>query len=159
MDRRMFLKGAVAGSVAVGLTGTALAAELFYPVQVDQTLFGRINRVKDRARKTALEKSHAPVIEAPASVKAGEAFFVEVSVGENLHGMAPEHWIGYIELSVGNEPVGKVDLQSKGYLKPHVVFTMALPKTSAPAGVVTIVARQECNLHGIWEETFNIAVA
>jgi len=158
MDRRTFLKSAVAGTVTVGLTGSAMAADLFYPVQVDTSLFKGINRVKDPANKSALEKSHAPVISAPRAVKAGEPFTVEVSVGEKLHVMMPEHWIGSIALSIGNEPAGRLDLQPKGYVKPKVSFNVVIPKESAPAGRVTLVARQECNLHGLWEGTFDIAV-
>jgi superoxide reductase len=158
MDRRTFLKSAVAGTVVAGLTGKSLAADIFYPVEVDRTLFGVINRVKNPASKTALEKSHAPVFKAPSSVKAGEPFVVEVSVGENLHVMGQNHWIGYIELSIGNEPAGRADFQSKGYLRPRVQFNMVIPRETAPAGKVTLVAKQECNLHGIWEGTIDIAV-
>jgi desulfoferrodoxin (superoxide reductase-like protein) len=103
----MFLKSAVASSVAAGLAGTAAAAERHFPTKVDMSLFEGINRVKDPASKTPLEKSHAPVIVAPKSVKAGEAFTVEVSVGEKLHDMGPVHWIEYIELNLGNEPAGR----------------------------------------------------
>ena len=158
MDRRTFLKTAAAGYVVAGFTGSALAADLFYPTQVDKSLFVGLNRVKDPAKKTALEKSHAPVLSAPTSVKAGEPFTVEVAVGENLHVMGPAHWIEYIELSIGNEPAGRADLQPRGYLKPKVAFTVVLPKEAAPAGKVTLVAKQECNLHGLWEGTLDIAV-
>ena len=158
MDRRTFLKTAVAGSVVAGFSGSALAADIFYPSQVDKSLFAGINRVKDPARKTALEKSHAPVLTAPNAVKAGEPFTVEVSVGENLHAMGPTHWIEYVELGIGNEPAGKVDLQPRGYLKPKVAFTVVIPKESAPAGKVTLVAKQECNLHGLWEGTLDVTV-
>ena len=91
MDRRAFLKSAVIGSIATGITATVASAERFFPVKVDQTLFTGFNRVKDPAKKTPLEKSHAPVISAPASVKAGEPFPVTVSVGENLHVMGQSH--------------------------------------------------------------------
>jgi len=158
MDRRTFIKSAVAGSVAAGFKGTVFAADIFYPVQVDKSLFVGINRVKDPASKTPLEKSHAPVIAAPSSVKADEPFTVEVSVGEKLHVMGPSHWIGFIELSIGNEPAGRLELQPRGFLKPKAVFTVVLTKESAPAGKVTLVAKQECNLHGIWEGTFDITV-
>jgi superoxide reductase len=158
MDRRTFLKTAALGSIATGLGATLASAEQFYPVKVDQSLFTAINRVKDQAKKTPLEKSHAPVISAPATVKAGEPFTVEVSVGENLHAMGPSHWIEYIELAIGNEPAGRVDLQPKGYLKPKATFTVVLPKEAAPSGKVTLVALQRCNLHGLWETTMDITV-
>jgi superoxide reductase len=158
MDRRAFLKTAAIGSIATGITATVASAERFFPVKVDQTLFTDFNRVKDPARKTPLEKSHAPFITAPASVKAGEPFPVTVSIGENLHVMGPSHWIEYIELAVGNEPAGRIDLQSNGYLKPKGTFTVTLPKEAAPSGKVTLVAFQRCNLHGYWESSVDISV-
>jgi superoxide reductase len=158
MDRRGFLKSAVAGSIAAGLATTASAAERYFPQQVDQSLFQAINRVKDPAKKTSLEMSHAPMIKAPATVTAGEMFTVEVSVGEKLHGMAPAHWIQDIELSIGNDPAGKVELQPKGYLSPKVSFAVTVPKDAAPGGMVTLVAAQHCNLHGYWESSLNIKV-
>lgn len=158
MDRRTFLKTAVAGSVAAGFAGTAFAAEYYFPTQVDQSLFKGINRVKDPARKSALEKSHAPVLTAPSKVKAGEPFTVEVAVGESLHVMGPSHWIGSIELNIGNEPAGRVDLQPKGYLKPKVAFTVVVPKEAVLSGKVTLVAKQQCNLHGLWEGSLDITV-
>jgi superoxide reductase len=158
MDRRTFVKGAVAGSLVAGFAGAVSAAEKYFPQQVDQSLFQTINRVNDPAKKTALEKSHAPLITAPATVKAGESFLVEVSVGEKLHGMAPVHWIQEIALSIGNDPAGKVELQPKGYLSPKVTFAVTLPKEAAPGGWATLVAAQHCNLHGYWESSLNIQV-
>jgi superoxide reductase len=159
MDRRHFLKSAAIGTAAIGIAGRAFGAEQFYPVKVDQGLFRTINRAKNPANKTPLEKSHVPVIKAPAKVTAGEMFTVEVSVGENLHPMGPTHWIEFIALNIGNEPAGRVDFQSKGYLKPRATFTVVLTKESAPAGKVTLVAHQRCNIHGYWEGAMDIEVA
>ena len=159
MDRRSFLKEAVIVSVAAGVAGTAMAAERYFPTKVDQSLFEGINRVKDAGQKSPLEKSHAPVITVPATVKAGEPFTVEVSIGEVLHPMGPVHWIEYIELGIGNEPAGRIDLQPKGYLKPKAVFTVVLPSDAAASGKVTLLARQRCNLHGLWEGSIDIALA
>jgi len=159
MDRRTFLQTAAIGSIVTGISASVASAERYFPVKVDQTLFTDINRVKDQAKKTPLEKSHAPAISAPVSVKAGEPFAVEVSVGENVHVMGPSHWIEYIELAIGNEPAGRIDLQPKGYLKPKVTFMVTLPKEAAPSGKVTLVAFQRCNLHGLWESSMDISVA
>ena len=158
MDRRSFLKNAMIVSVAAGVAGTATAAERYFPAKVDQSLFEGINRVKNPSQKTPLEKSHAPVITAPATIKAGEPFDVEVSVGEVLHPMGPAHWLEYIDLAIGNEPAGRIDFQPKGYLKPKAVFTVVLPSDVAPAGKVTLLARQRCNLHGLWEGSLDIAL-
>lgn len=159
MDRRTFLKTAAAGSAAVMFARTVAAADRYFPTQVNQSLFEGVNRVKDPAMKTALEKSHAPVLNAPASVKAGEPFIVEVSVGETLHPMGPTHWIEFIELRIGNEPAGMADLQANGFLKPRVAFTVVIPKEAAKAGKMTLLARQQCNLHGLWEGSLDIAVS
>jgi superoxide reductase len=158
MDRRSFLKNAMIVSVAAGVADRAMAAERYFPTKVDQSLFEGINRVKDPAQKSPLEKSHAPVIKAPMTVKAREPFDVEVSVGEVIHPMGPVHWIEYIELGIGNEPAGRIDLQPKGYLKPKAVFTVVLGSDAASAGKVTLVARQRCNLHGLWEGSLDIVL-
>lgn len=159
MERRRFLTTAVSGSFAIGLAGTVAAAEKYFPVKVDQTLFETINRIKDPANKVGLEKSHSPVITAPASVEAGKPFAVEVAVGETLHTMGPTHWIEYIELRLGNQPIARADLQPVGYLTPKVTFNVIIPKDAAPDGKATLVARQNCNLHGLWENGLNIAVS
>lgn len=158
MNRRTFLKTTIASAVVAGVAGSAGAAERFFPSKVDKSLFEGINRVKDPASKTGLEKGHAPVITAPSSVKAGEPFTVEVSVGENLHPMGPAHWIEFIELGIGNEPAGRVDFQPRGFLKPKAIFTVVIPKDAAPEGKLTLLAREHCNLHGLWEGSLDIAV-
>lgn len=158
MNRRTFLAASVIGTVTAGITRAASAAEKYFPLKVDSTLFESINRVKIPGKKSPLEMSHAPNITAPKAVKAGEQFTVEVSVGEKLHDMSPAHWIEYIELAIGNEPIGRVTFQPRGFMKPKATFTVALPKDMAPNGIVTLVAFQRCNLHGLWESTVDVAV-
>ncbi len=158
MDRRTFLKTALIGTAAGTLTAQIVSAERYFPTKVDMSLFEGINRVKNPAAKTSLEKGHAPVITAPASVKGGEPFTVDVMVGESLHPMGPVHWIEYIELRVGNEPAGRVEFQSRGYLKPKAVFTVVIPREATVDGKVTLVAQQHCNLHGLWESGVDITV-
>ena len=159
MERRDFLKSAAAGTLSMTIAAKAFGADVFYPTGVDKTLFQTFNRVKDPANKTPLEKSHAPFISSPAKVKAGEPFVVEVSVGENLHVMGPTHWIEYIELNIGNEPAGRIDMQPRGNLKPKATFNVVLAKEDAPNGKVTLIARQRCNLHGLWESGMDVEVA
>jgi superoxide reductase len=159
MNRRTFLKSVAIGTVAAGIAREALAAGKYFPGNADQGLFETINRIKDPSNKTALEKSHMPVLKAPQTVKAGEPFVVEVTVGEIVHPMGPTHWIEFIELSIGNEPAGRVDLQPKGYLSPKASFTVTLTKESAPSGKITLIANQRCNLHGYWEGSLDITVS
>ena len=158
MDRRTFLKNVTIGVVATGVAKEAFAVEKYFPAKADQALFETINRVKDSANKTPLEKSHVPVITAPQTIKASEPFAVEVSIGEVVHVMGQAHWIEFIELNIGNEPAGRIDFQSKGYLNPKAIFTVVLTKESAPSGKVTLVANQRCNLHGYWEGSFDVTV-
>lgn len=158
MERRTFLKSAAIGTVALGIVPEVSAVERYFPTKADPNLFETINRVKDQSSKSGPEKVHAPVITAPAKIKIGEPFTVEVSVGEVVHPMSPTHWIEYIELRIGNEPAGRVDLQPKGYLSPKLVFTVVL-KESPPAGKVTIIAYQRCNLHGYWEGSMDVTIA
>ena len=146
------------GALAAGIARETLAAEKYFPVKADQSLFETINRVKDPANKTPLEKSHCPVITAPKTVKAGEPFAVEVSVGEVVHSMGPAHWIEFIELNIGNEPAARVDFQPRGYASPKATFTVVLTKESAPSGKVTLIAHQRCNLHGYWEGSLDVTV-
>jgi superoxide reductase len=158
MDRRSFIKTAVVGTVAGSLTARLAAAERYFPAKVDQGLFEGINRVRNQAAKSPLEKGHAPTITAPQTVKAGEPFTVEVAVGENLHPMGPTHWIEYIELRIGNEPAGRLDFQPRGFLRPKATFTVVVPRDVAPGGKLTLVAQQHCNLHGLWESGLDITV-
>jgi superoxide reductase len=158
MDRRTFLKAAALGAVAAGIARETAAAGRFYPVKADQSLFETINRAKDPAKKSPLEQKHVPVITAPKTVKAGEPFAVEVAVGEVVHPMGQTHWIQYIELNVGNEPAGRVDMQPRGFLSPKVTFTVTIPKEAAPEGKITLVANERCNLHGYWEGSVDITV-
>lgn len=158
MNRRAFLKTASLSLATAGTPAVALAAETFYPTRVDPGLFETINRPKDAAKKSPLELSHTPFIKAPDLVTPGQPFTVEVSVGEKVHTMGPAHWIEYIELAVGNEPAGRVDFQPRGLLQPKATFTLVLTKEAAPAGKVTLVAHQRCNLHGYWEGSADVTV-
>jgi superoxide reductase len=159
MDRRAFIRTAGLSAAALGLAGKALAAEKYFPVKVDKALFKDINRAANPAKLTPLEKLHVPVITAPSKVKAGEPFTVEVSIGEEMHPMGPTHYIEFIELNIGNEPAGMAVLNSMGYVKPKVSFTVVLTKGNAPGGKVTLIVHDRCNIHGYWEGTKDITVA
>jgi superoxide reductase len=72
--------------------------------------------------------------------------------------MGPAHWIEFIELDIGNEPAGRINFQSKGFLNPMATFSVTLTKDSAPSGKVTLIAHERCNLHGYWEGSFDVTV-
>lgn len=159
MQRRTLLKTAALGLVTLGTAGRALAAKLYFPTQTDHSLFETINRAANPKVKTTLEMLHVPVILAPETVKVGEPFTVEVSVGETLHPMEEAHWIEYIELNVGNQPAGRINQPANGFLQPKVAFTVVLDKAAAKHGKLSLIARERCNLHGYWEGSRTVTVA
>lgn len=157
MQRREMLKATAAGIVAFSFgRGLALAKE-YFPVQVDETLFEGINRVKEPENETPLQKLHWPVINAPEKVNAGEIFMVSVSIGKTLHPMGPKHWIEYVQVNIGNEPAGTLSFRSHGYMKPEGQFNLILDEDFR-GKTVSIVVQDKCNLHGIWQNYRNIEV-
>ena len=109
------------------------------------------------------KEKHMPVIEAPAQVKAGEAFQVKVSIGKEIpHPNTTEHHIDWIDLYFHPEgekfphQVGHFAFTAHGeagsgpntgpvYTQPDVVVTL---KASKPG---TFHALALCNIHGLWE--------
>ena len=157
MRRRDLLKALVAGGTTIVFARGMAFAKQYFPMQVDEKLFKGINRIKDPANQTGLEKKHAAVIRAPEKVKAREAFDVQVVIGEIVHPMAPAHWIEYLQLNIGNEPAGTVNFRSHGYLKPEAKFTVVLDD-SLKGKTISLVVQDKCNLHGIWENYANVEV-
>ena len=157
MKRRDLLKAFVAGGTVMAFARGMAFAKQYFPVEVDQKLFEGINRIKDPAKPTVLEKKHSPVISAPAKAKAGEPFDVAVVIGEIVHPMGPAHWIEFVQLNIGNEPAGIVNFRSHGYLKPEAKFTVVLDD-SLKGKTLSLVIQAKCNLHGIWENYTNVEV-
>jgi len=157
MERRNVLKAVLFGGAAVLLGKGIAVAKEYFPIPVNEELFRNINRVKDPAHMTGLEKKHSPVTNAPGKVKAGEPFDVDVVIGEVVHPMGPTHWIEYLQVNIDNEPGGRVDFRSHGYLKPKARFTVLLGE-DLKGKKVSLVMQIKCNLHGIWENHFNLEV-
>jgi len=156
IDRRGFIRRSVAlGGVALLGTGRALAATdpwaWMSPVEVDPTLFGGINRVRDPQSPSPLEKKHAPVIRVLELAQPGKAFAVEVAVGEVLHPMTDGHHIHHVELFAGNEPAGRLEF-SRTLNEPRATFYLVLDRSA------TLIAREYCNLHGLWESRVNLKI-
>jgi superoxide reductase len=157
MKRREVLKVAAWGSAAVLLGKRTLLAEMYYPKQVDETLFQGINRTKIPGHEQGLEMLHSPVIHVADTVKAGDIFTVEILVGQTPHPMGPTHWIEHLQLNIGNEPAGNVIFRSNGYLRAAALLTVQLEDT-LKGKTVSLVAQIKCNLHGIWENYANVKV-
>lgn len=104
------------------------------------------------------KEKHVPVIEAPTSVSAGEAFDVTVIVGKDVpHPNTIEHhikWIQVFAVIEGRPNAVHVATFDVGptYGDPKVSFSMKLEKNA------TIIALEYCNIHGVWENTFEVKV-
>lgn len=119
---------------------------------MNDPLFAGVNRVKDPAAPTDLEKKHLPDISAPTEVKAREPFAVTITIGKNLpHPDEGGHWIQWLELYAGEGYLARADLTATVSATP-VTFTLKLNQDSE------LVVRARCNLHGVWENRVPIKV-
>jgi superoxide reductase len=109
-------------------------------------------------------EKHAPVIDAPDTVKAGEVFKVKASLGKEIaHPNTLEHHIGWISIYFlpegGAAPlqVGHFEFSSHGagnvYTSPTAVAKLKIDKPG------TLQAVSFCNLHGLWETSKAIGVS
>ncbi|BBB92014.1 MAG TPA: class II SORL domain-containing protein [Methylomusa anaerophila] len=115
-------------------------------------------------------EKHVPVIEAPAKVKAGEKFTVEVTVGKEIaHPNTTEHHIRWIRLYFKPEDgkfaydvaLFQFDAHGEAVEGPNKG-----PAYSEPAGHAvlklnasgTLLAASYCNIHGVWEAAKPIKV-
>jgi superoxide reductase len=77
------------------------------------------------ALQTETNAAHTPVITAPDTVKAGEAFDVTVTVGQTPHPSETGHFIRYIALYAGDVEIARADLTPTLAL-PRVTFRVQL---------------------------------
>ena len=115
-------------------------------------------------------EKHVPVIVAPRSVKAGEKFVVEVSVGKEIaHPNTTEHHIRSIRLYFKPEAgkfaseVGSFEFSAHaesvdGPNKGPVLTEPFVQSTLKLAGSGTLLAVGYCNIHGLWESFHEIKV-
>ena len=115
-------------------------------------------------------EKHVPVIEAPAKIKAGEAFKVCISVGKEIpHPNKPEHHISWMQLFY--KPTdGKfvIELARFDYTAHAASMDPALhgPAMAEPSSSVlvklaksgTLIVQSYCNLHGLWESSQEVEV-
>ena len=117
------------------------------------------------------KEKHVPVIECPDSVKSGEKFQITISVGKEIaHPNTTEHHIRWIQLFFHPEgekyayQIAVCEFSAHGesaagpnqgpaYTDHSVTVTAALSKPGV------IKAMSLCNIHGLWENSKDIAVA
>ena len=114
-------------------------------------------------------EKHAPVIEAPESVKAGEVFTVSAGLGKAIaHPNTPQHYIGWISLYFlpdgAKLPIQVAHAEFKAHgdsttdqpgpalTNPNMTASLKLAKS----GVLQAVAY--CNIHGVWQSSKAIQV-
>ncbi len=114
-------------------------------------------------------EKHVPVIDAPATAKAGEVIDIEVDVGKEIpHPNTAQHHIVWMALHFVPDgantsiELGRVDLSAHGasmsetpgpaFTEPSARFRVRL----AVSG--TLHATAYCNLHGLWTSAAEIAV-
>lgn len=115
-------------------------------------------------------EKHAPVIECPDKIAAGEVVNITASVGKEIvHPNTTAHFISWIELYFlpegGQFPyqIGRADFSAHGasaegadssgvYTEPFIAIRF---KTEKPG---TIYATSYCNIHGLWKSAKEITV-
>ena len=112
------------------------------------------NKPKDNAALTDFEKKHTPLIDCPATVKAGEPFQVKINVGSLPHVMEEGHFIQWIEVKFGDSLYSRVELMPV-LSRPEIVLTLVKSAKHAK-GTLRVIAR--CNLHGAWEANKEINI-
>ncbi len=101
-------------------------------------------------------ETHTPKISVPDTVKAGQPFDVEISVGP--HPNKPEHSIRWIEVYYAEEGRGFNPIHvatarfEPGAAEPYIRLRLVLRKSG------TLYAVAYCNLHGLWEARKEIKV-
>jgi len=114
------------------------------------------NYIKSADWKT---EKHVPVITVPTTIKTGDLFDVEVSVGKEIpHPNTIEHHIAWIALYYvaegGQLPIelGRTDFTAHGTVAtaPVTRFSVSLDKPG------TLHAVAYCNLHGLWESEVKV---
>ncbi|MCF7916763.1 MAG: class II SORL domain-containing protein [Candidatus Omnitrophica bacterium] len=116
------------------------------------------------------QEKHVPVIDAPESVKKGEFFSIEVTIGKEVaHPNKTEHHIAWVDVYFQPEgskfpyQIGKTEFSSHGASTegPDTSSVYTHHRTSLSfktdkAG--TLFASSYCNIHGLWENSKKISL-
>lgn len=108
-------------------------------------------------------EKHVPVIHAPKIVKAGEAFELKISIGDEIkHPNTLEHHISWFKVFFHAEgakfpvEISTFDFTAHGegdiFNEPVSLTQVKLSKSG------TIYAVSYCNIHGLWENNMDITV-
>ncbi len=110
-------------------------------------------------------EKHVPAIVAPETVKPGEKFVVEVSVGKEIaHPNTTEHHIrsirlffkpdaGKFAIEVGNFEFNAHAESAEGPNKGPALSEPVAHAVLKLTGSGTLLAEAYCNIHGLWESS------
>jgi len=108
-------------------------------------------------------EKHVPVIHVPDAVKAGEAFELKISIGDEIkHPNTLEHHISWFKVFFHQEG-GKFPIEISNFVftahgesdiydEPVMATSVKLNKSG------TIHVLSYCNIHGLWENSKDITV-
>jgi superoxide reductase len=148
LSRRDFVKVGVATAASFGLIEALGNSKSWGKSEYGEK--GKpIHRIKDPANLNPLEMKHSPKITVEPPVNAGDPTKVTVAVGRTMHPMEVKHHIKWIALYAGDKKVAHVNLEPV-ISKPVVTFLVVL------SGPTTLRALEECNIHGVWEESLAV---
>ncbi len=82
----------------------------------------------------AAKEKHVPVIE---KIQGGYA----VKIGSVAHPMTNEHWIEWIELAS----------EDNTFVQRQMLTPTGAPRAEFKTDAAKVVAREYCNLHGLWK--------
>lgn len=117
------------------------------------------------------QEKHAPVIDAPDSVSAGDKFVIKAEIGKEIaHPNTTEHHIRWIKLYFKPTEdkfiyeLGSYNFNAHGeavkganegpcYTEPQLSTTISLKQSG------TLYATSYCNIHGLWESSKEIKVS
>lgn len=108
-------------------------------------------------------EKHVPVIHTPEKIKAGEAFDLKITIGDEIkHPNTLEHHISWFKVFFHPEgakfpvEIGNYKFTAHGegeiYDEPVALTSVKLNKSG------TIYALSYCNIHGLWENSKEIVV-
>jgi superoxide reductase len=116
------------------------------------------------------KEKHAPVIECPEEVKAGDVVHITATIGKEIaHPNTTEHHINYITLfyladgEKNPHQIGQYEFSAHGesttganqgpvYTQPEVTTSVKFTVSG------TLMAVSLCNIHGLWESSQAIRV-
>jgi superoxide reductase len=106
--------------------------------------FKTVLRVADPSSLTEVEQLHAPVIELPGAIVAGEMFAVTVKIATYPHVMEAGHYIQFVDLYADHTFLSRVTFTPTSP-RPKVTLFLELNESTMLRAIAF------CNLDGFWE--------